>query len=352
MTPKSFTIFAIVTAATVVAAVAAVSLQPQPTSIPTDRALIFPDVAPNLNKISAVKITTNSRKITIGRTDKGWVIPELDDYPVLFEKVKTALVDLSKLRYLEAKTADPARYARLEVEEVTAKDAKSKLVDVRDTDGKVLATGIIGKRNARLFGADRGGTYLRKEGDSRAWLVEGIVRLGTAPVDWVARGIVNLDSEEVKSVDIRESGGNQFSIQREKKTDEDFKLGTIPKGKAQRGQWETNEMPKALEKLLLDDVKLARDVKFPGGPYVTRFTTFDGFVIRTEAAKIGKEYWVRFSVSAEGVTGPDAEKLKKRAATMNARVSGYVYKIPESAGKRLACKLVNLLEGAGIKACA
>lgn len=352
MTPKSFTIFAIVTAATVVAAVAAVSLQPQPTSIPTDRALIFPDVAPNLNKISAVKITTNSRKITIGRTDKGWVIPELDDYPVLFEKVKTALVDLSKLRYLEAKTADPARYARLEVEEVTAKDAKSKLVDVRDTDGKVLATGIIGKRNARLFGADRGGTYLRKEGDSRAWLVEGIVRLGTAPVDWVARGIVNLDSEEVKSVDIRESGGNQFSIQREKKTDEDFKLGTIPKGKAQRGQWETNEMPKALEKLLLDDVKLARDVKFPGGPYVTRFTTFDGFVIRTEAAKIGKEYWVRFSVSAEGVTGPDAEKLKKRAATMNARVSGYVYKIPESAGKRLVCKLVNLLEGAGIKACA
>jgi hypothetical protein len=352
MTPKSFTIFAIVTAATVVGAVAAVSLQPQPTSIPTNRALVFPDVEPNLNRISAVSIVTSSRKITIKRSEKAWIIPELDDYPVPFEKVKTALVDLSKLRFLEAKTSDPARYGRLEVEDLATKDAKSTHVEVRDTGGKVLAAGIIGKRNASVFGADRGGTYVRKDGDSRVWLAEGIIRLGTKPVDWVARGIVDLDSEDVKSVEIREPDGKEFFIRREKKATEDFKLGTIPKGKAQRGQWETNQMPKALEKLIFDDIKLARDLKFPGGPYVTEFTTFDGFKIRSEAAKLGKEYWVRFSVSADGVTGPDVEKTKKRAAAMNIRVSGYVYKVSESVGKRLACTLVNLLEGAGIKACA
>jgi hypothetical protein len=352
MTPKSFTIFAVVTAATVVGAVAAVSLQPQPILIPTNRALVFPDVEPNLNKISAVTVTTSSRKITIKRSDKGWVVPELDGYPVPFEKVKTALVDLSKLRFLEAKTSDPARYARLEVEELKAKDAKSKRVEVRNTDGKVIAAAIIGKRNDSLFGADRGGTYVRNDGDPRVWLAEGIVRLGTKPVDWVARGVVDLDSKDVKSVDIREPDGKEFSIRREKKTTEDFKLGIIPKGKAQRGQWETNQMPKALEKLNFDDIKLARELKFSGGPYITVFTTFDGFKIRSEAAKLGKEYWARFSVSADGAKGPDLEKTKKRAAAMNARVSGYVYKISESAGKRLVCTLVNLLEGAGIKACA
>ncbi len=352
MTPRSFINFAIVTALLVVAAIASVGMRTETTTIATDRKPVFPEIVPNLNKASAIRVSTAGGTFTVKRVDKGWAVTELNNYPVSFEKVKTALVDLSKLKFLEAKTSNPERYSRLEVEDVTAKDAKSTHVEVTDEGSKILATAIIGRRNASLFGPGRGGTYLRLRDDPRTWLAEGAVRIGTKTVDWVPKQIVDLSSNAVKRMDITEPGGKKFWVRRDSPKDKDFKLGELPKGKPQRGQWETNEMTKALEKLSMESVKLAGDVKFPDGAYVTEFNTFDGLVIRSEAAKVGKEYWGRFSASAEGATGTMADLLRKRAAAINARTKGYVYKLPESVGKRLACKLANMLEGAGIKACA
>ncbi len=351
MTPRSFIYFALVTALIVVAAIASVGMRTETTTIATDRKPVFPDVAPNLNRASEIRVRTADGTFTVRRAANGWAIAELNNYPVLFEKVKTALVDLSRLKFLEAKTSDPERYARLEVEDVTAKDAKSTHVQVTDDDDKVLAAAIIGRRNERLFGPGRGGTYLRLKDDPRTWLAEGAVRIGTRMEDWIPRRIVDLDSDAVKRMDITEPGGKKFWVQRDAPKDKDFKLGELPEGKPQRGQWETNQMPKALEDLSLDAVKLAGEVKFPGPAYVTEFTTFDGLVIRSEAALVGKEYWGRFSASAEGAGGTVAGVLRKRAAAINARTRGYVYKLPESVGKRLVCKLANMLEGAGIDAC-
>ena len=356
MTPRSFIALAACTVVMVIAAIAAVSMQTASVSIPTGRALVFPDIAPNLNAVAAVEIQTGARSYTIKNIDGNWAVADIGDYPVLFEKVKTALVDISRLKFLEAKTSDPARYDRLEVEDVTARKSKSRRITVRDDKGKVLATGIIGKRNASLFGTDKGGTYLRKDGDARSWLAEGVVRLGEGPADWVAKAILDVKGSEVKNLTVREPSGKELRVHRASAKDKDYKLEKLPPGKPQRGQWETNQMPKALESLALEDLNTAGKVAFPGGAYVAEFATFDGLVIHSEAAVLGpkgkKEYWARFSASADGATGADADKVKTRAAAINARVRGFVYKVPEAVGKILTCKLVNMLEGAGIKACA
>ncbi len=356
MTPRSFIVLSACTVVMVIAAIAAVSMQTASVSIPTGRALVFPDVAPNLNAVAAVEIRTGARSYTIKNVGGNWVVADIGDYPVLFEKVKTALVDISRLKFLEAKTSDPARYDRLEVEDVAAKKSKSRRIIVRDDKDKVLATGIIGKRNASLFGTDKGGTYLRKDGDARSWLAEGVVRLGEGPADWVAKAILDVKSSEVKSLTVREPSGKELRVHRASAKDKDYKLEKLPPGKPQRGQWETNQMPKALESLKLEDFNVADRVAFPGGAYVAEFLSFDGLIIRTEAVVLDnkgkKQYWARFSASAAGAAGDNADAVKKRAAAINARVKGFVYKIPEEPGKILTCKLVNMLEGAGIKACA
>ena len=46
------------------------------------------------------------------------------------------------------------------------------------------------------------------------------------------------------------------------------------------------------------------------------------------------------------------DEVKKLARDINERFRGYVFEIPEEPGKKLTCEHVNLLEGAGIKACA
>jgi hypothetical protein len=274
--------------------------------------------------------------------------------------VKTVLVQLAQLRFFEPKTSDPARYDRLAVQGAAMKgaetpdgdkDLKPRDVVVRDAKGTVLAEGHIGKRNASLFGSDRGGTYLRVGNDKQSWLAEGIVSLGDGPADWISKKIIDLKAADVQKLVITSPKGGGLVIHRAKKTDKDFTLDDIPPGKKQRGQWETDQMPTALEGLELVDVRRAEEVKFPDGAYKGAFTTFDGLVVNTEAGEVNRKYWARFSASAEGATGADAEKLKKFADDFNRRVRGFVYEIPESVGKKLACEHRNMLDDAGANAC-
>jgi len=352
MTPRSFVALAVVTVAMVGAAVAAVVTRPEPTFIPKDRELAFPRIGAALNEITALEVNTAGRDFTVALKDGAWVLASVGDHPAVFDKVKTVLVQLSQLRFLEAKTANAERYGRLQVQPVDAKDAKSREVTVRDKDGNVLAKGLIGKKVDALFGTDRGGTYIRIDGDKRAWLAEGTIDLGEGPADWVSKKIVDVVGERMKRLTVRAPGGGTVVVQRDDPKKEDFKLEDVPEGKKQRGQWETNEMPKALQGLELKDLFTAPEIDFKEGTYVAEFETFDGLVVRAEAAKLGKKYWVRLSASAEEASGENAEKVKKEAAEINARAKGYVYEIDEAPGKKLTCDHVNLLEGAGINACA
>jgi len=348
MNAKSFIGFSIVTAVLVIAAIVAVGMRPAPTLIPKNRALVFGGLDARLNEVAALEVAVPGRTFTVHRSGDGWGIKELKDFPAKFEKVKTVLVELSQLRYLEAKTSDPARFDRLQLRDVTAEGAKSKQVTVRDKDGKVLAKGLIGKRNESLFGSGRGGTYIRVGGKPQTWLVEGIVQLGNGPPDWISRKLPDVKGDLVKRITVMSPKGGGVVIKREAPTDKDFKLEDIPPGKNQRGQWETNQMPKALEGVELTDIRRADEIPFPAdGTYKGRIETFGGLVVLTEAAKIGKKYWTQISATADGA----GDEIKKIADGINERFKGYVFEIPEEPGKKLTCEHVNMLEGAGINAC-
>jgi hypothetical protein len=351
MTPKSLFALAAVTVVSVGAAIAAVATRPEPTLIPTERALVFPQFAAALNSVGALEVKTAERGFTVTAKGDGWVMSSVGDYPVNFDKVKTALVQISQLRQLEAKTSNAERYARLEVQPLTAKESKAKEVIVRDKAGKVLAQGLLGKKVDTLFGKDIGGTYLRPEGEKRAWLAEGTVELGSGPVDWVSKAVIDVKGDNMKRLEATSPTGGKVVVARDKPTDKDFKLLDIPQGKTQRGQWETNQMPKALEGIEMKDLDVAGKVDFKGKSYTTVFETFDGFVVRTEAAKIGDKYWARFSADASKATGDKADALKKLADEINARTKGFVYEVDEGPGKKLTCEHVNMLSGAGINAC-
>jgi hypothetical protein len=349
MTPKNLLVFSSVTVVLVVAAAVSVANRPTATVIPKDRPFVFEGLGERLNDAFSVEIQTADRKFTIQRVDDGWGIAELKGYPANFDKVKTVLVEMSQLRYLEPKTGDPARFERLDLRDVTAKGAKSKKVTVKDKSGKPLAEGLIGKRNEDLFGTGKGGVYMRIAGKEESWLIEGIVSTGTGAADWVSKKVLDISGGAMKRLQIDSPKGGHVAVSRKAATDKNFTLEDIPAGKRQRGEWETNQMPKAFENLTLIDLKRADEVKFPEGAYKGSFTTFDGLVVKSEAAKVGKKYWVRLSAAT---TDEADETTKKRAKSINDRLVGYVYEVKEEVGKKLACEHVNLLEGAGIKACA
>ena len=142
---------------------------------------------------------TPSRTFTLSRTDAGWGIKELSNFPVVFDKLKTVVVQLSQLRFLEPKTNDPERYARLNLRDPSAKGASSKQITVLAKGGDVLAKGIVGKKNEDLFGNGRSGTYMRFGDEKKTWLIEGSLDLGEGPADWTLKTIVDINRGAVKS---------------------------------------------------------------------------------------------------------------------------------------------------------
>ena len=354
MTQRSFIIFSFITIVFVIAAIISVANRPVSTLIASDRALVFPGVDEKLNQIASFEIQSAKRKYTVKRIQSGWGIAELSDYKVNFDKVKTVLIQLSQLKFLEAKTSDPARYERLDLRKVTEKESKSNRIIVRLKDNKVLASGLIGKRNEDLFGSGKGGTYIRVGNDKQSWLVEGIVELGKGPVDWVDKTILDIPRASVKRILIKSPTGGLVKISRLIASQKDFKLANIPKGKNQRGQWETNEMAKVLEKLELLDLDRKMNLKFSSNKiYKATIHMFGGLLIHAEALKRNKkEYWAQFSAAVDESTVVNAQKTKETVENFNLRHNNFWYAINETTGKKLACDHINLLEGAGIKACA
>jgi hypothetical protein len=349
MSPRSFLTFATVTTFLVLGAVFAIVSRPAPVEIPKDRPLVFAGLETKINEVSELQIKTSARSFTIVRSESGWGLKELNNFPVLFDKLKTVVVQLAQLRYLEPKTSDPKRYGRLELQDPKEKGAKSKQVRVLTKGGVTLAKGIVGKKNEDLFGNGRSGTYMRFGDDKKTWLVEGGLDLGEGPSDWTLKTILDIKRESIKRLQIGSPRGGSVVIQRQKADQKDFKFEKIPAGKSQRGQWETNDMATLLDKLELKDIRLVKDMPRKDQAYTGQIFTFDGLIIKTRAVKSGKKYWV--SLNAEAIKGASKSAVD-RAKDISSALSPYAFEIDEKPGKKLTCEHINLLEGAGINACA
>jgi hypothetical protein len=345
MNRTSFSVLAGVTVVLVAGAIYAVASQPSLTTIPRDRERAFPTMAAKLNDAAKIAIVSNKAQFTIAKTDKGWGIAEKSNYPVAFEKVKSLLVGLAELKLLEGKTSDPARYARLEVENPDGVDAKSRRIEVKTADDQVLASGVIGKRNPNLFGEGGGGTYLRRGNDPQAWLAEGEVTIGAAPNDWLVRDIVNVSEEDVRRAVIRQPDGAQVVIHRGEKKQKDLTVDGVPAGR-QVKQSDANGLAGGLWRLTFEDVKPASEVAFPEKLNTADYETFDGLRIHVDMTTVGKTVWGRFSASAEGAEGDDKKKeeVAKLAAEINARTTGWVYELSAGEGERLTTKMEDILE--------
>ncbi len=346
MKPKSFIVLAVLTAIFVVAAIWSVATQRGVTSIAADRERAFPDLIEKANDVATLEIVSNKAKFTIARVGDVWGLAEKGGYKVKFEKVKGAIVGLGELELLESKTSDPRRYQRLQVEDPGSLEAKSIGIELKDEDGKVLASGIIGKRQIGLFGAGGGGTYLRRGGDALSWLAEGIVDLGPEPNDWLIRDIVNLEAEDISRAVLRQPDGAEITVSRADKSAKDYVVAGIPEGRKLKDSSEGKNLAGGLWRLTFEDVKPAQDITFAETPYVAEYETFDGLKVRVEMTMLETVVWGRFSASADDAKGDDKaiEALEKRAAMITERAKGWVYELSPGEGEKLTTKIEDILE--------
>ncbi len=360
MKPRVFAGLALLTVIMVVVAVLAVVLEDNPQTVLQDRKPAFPKLVERINEAASIEIGSKEGRFTITGSGETWGVVEKNGYPVKRETVRDFLLNLANLRLVEAKTSREDRYARLEVEDIEADDADSRLVTVRDGNGKVLADGIIGRRKYFLYVDGRGGTYLRRAGELQAWLAEGEMDFGPLPFDWLNRLVLEVPAQDVENLTIAQPDSETLVLKRDERGQEHFTVLGAPEGRELKTETEADRLAFVVAKFEFDDVEPIGKVSFADQPlHTATYTTFDGLRIVIEVASKEivslrvtedppMELWARIRADvSESVTEESRAAVAAQAEAINAKAGAWAFKIDELMGNRLTKRLVQLYKEPG-----
>ncbi len=317
---------------------------------------LLPGLLKTVNEVTSITLQRKDGSATLARTESGsWGLAEKDGYPVDSDAVKQTLIALAQMSPLEAKTDDPARYAKLGVQDPEAEGSTATLVTLKDKSGKELAKLLVGKPSEGKGGMPSGNTYVRRAGEKQSWLAKGSPELKEKPTDWLKKQVVEIKRDRVRSVEVRHADGEVVHVERATAKETNFELSGIPEGQELSYPSVAGSLASALEYLNLEDVLPADKVDFTQGAGPTsEFRTFDGLKITVHVKEDGEKCFARFEAAYEAPTQvgptpppapeagadgskppeqPDAtakkpEDVQKEASELQARLSKWVYQIP------------------------
>ena len=289
--------------------VGAVIFRPQAAPPPSGAGQpMFQGIAPRLPQAARIEITGAGKASTLAREGDHWGLVERGMYPVQPAKLRALLAGLAELRLIEPRTADPALFGRLGVDEPAAVGSTATLLRVRAADGSLLAETLLGHRSQRSRGGLPETVYVRRPADTRSWLAEGRLPADSDPQAWMVREIASVAPERVARVSVQR-GADRLVFERQ---DPGLVLLDPPAGKPD--SFHIEETGRALDGLTLADVT---NGPLPGAPLgQSVFTLTDGTTLTVALSRDDAKLWARFAPD-----GPGAEAFRP--------LVGWSFQLPE-----------------------
>lgn len=341
MTPKQFT--GLTLAALVSLALAAV-VHSRADSWSTGAATgikLLPSLQRDMARLSTITMKQGPLSITLERKGEAWSLKDRGGYPVQGERVRALLLRLADAELVDRKTRNPDRFALLELEDLAAKDAKSRLLSLADDKAKPLAELLIGKRSVEQFGAGKGGTYVRRPAEKETWLVNSEIEINPAVNQWVDTTIFEAQIAQVKQVDI-DLGGEKFSVLRAsgKPANKDAYAfaGGLPDGKKLKSDYTLEDLVNAFARVELEDVrKPVAPAAGAAAPMTAVYEMENGAKITMRVRSDGDARWAVVEASGEG-------EAKAVADAVNAKAAGWEFRLPSWKAEQIFKKQADLVE--------
>lgn len=345
---------------------------------------VFPELKQALNQVSEVQVATATESITIAKHGDSWMVREKEGYPAAMGKVRSTVIGLAELRILEPATKNPEHYDKLGLRDLTVQGSDAAQVTLRDADGATLAALLIGKRQPSRADSSHDEIYVRKPGQEQTWLAVGRVRPEKAPIGWVDRKILDLDTQRVRQVRITHPDRHTVLLRKADPGDADFRLLGVPKKAELRSQFSVNNIVDTMAHLTLDDVQPREQVALPArGRLTVRLETFDGLRVTMALAEREDRHYAALSAEfdpalvqarpsepepqggqegerqgeeegagagEETATADAAAKLKRaeevrqEAERLTGRLEGWVYILPSFRAETLATRTDELIK--------
>ncbi|NNM00293.1 MAG: DUF4340 domain-containing protein, partial [Gammaproteobacteria bacterium] len=287
-----------------------------------------------------------------------WVVAQFGGYPALAGNVRRLALALADLGIVEAKTADPGRYARIGVDDPGPDNAIARGITLRDAAGAPLASLIVGAQRESSIGATAQ-YYVRRGGEQQSFLVAGDLAADADPLRWIRNDIVDVPAGRVRTVNISHSDGDTVRLMRPERG-ADMLLPELPDGARPTSQAALSSLAAILSNVRVDGVAAAATVAGAKPGSTVQISTFDGLVAAISEFETSGATWYafRFAFAPDQVIPPESEQAgddaappgmpgmepepvddEALAAELTARVEGWVYQLPEfkrsMLGKRL-----------------
>ena len=337
MQKRGLILLAAATLALVVLAVVAIATGDRGVSraSPGERAL--PALAARLDDVGSVGIKRNALSLTFVRDGDNWLVAEKGSYPAAAGKVRQIVLAMADLLLVEPKTQQAEFYPRLEVGDPG--NGKSTLVTLKDKSGTTLGELILGKRRYDRLGTGTDGVYVRKPGDTQAWLARGSLEFSDQLSSWLDRRVLDIPEKRIAKVTLTQPDGTKLVITRAKPEDK-FTVEGAPADAKFKSETATSEPAMALESLDLDDVKPTAELSVPDKDVVSgSFTTFDGLTVDVRLLDKDDAHWAAVSASGSGAAEAEAKAINDKAQS-------WTYMMPLYKANQLKTKLADMLEPA------
>jgi len=311
---------------------------------------LFPDLKDKLNDVTALTVTSEVGQVSVTRDGEQWHVAAKDGYPADFDTVRRTLIAVSDLGVLEAKTAKPELFGKLGVEDPAGAEATSTLLTLQGADGKPLAALVVGKP-----GPGRDTLYVRRATENLSWLVRGPLAVPRTASQWIDLHLPKLDPNRVKDVTVTHADGDAVTVAREKKDDAIWDVQDMGADMQPSSPTVGRVLAAALESVDFEDVRAAATAPLAGeSQAVTTFTTFDGLRLTVTSAVADGKTWFTFAASQLDTPAPPATDapatdavatdaaaetvaadaaaaaaVTKEVADLNARLSNWVYALPD-----------------------
>lgn len=339
-----------------------------------------------VNEVARVRIVkAGDRTVaTLVRGEQGWTVEEAGSYAADWARLKSLLGALAQARIVELKTANPAYFDRLGLKDVADTASSAKKIEIGE--GEHVTSLLVGNTPQ-----GRDGQYVRLPDKDQALLIDKTLEVADELRDWLQRDIVDVADSEVVEATVTHPDGEQITIRKAFADDQDFTLLSLPAGREIQSSWSVNALGGSLAGLVLDEVTADSNIDWSQAVHL-RLLTADGLELNADLTEFDEKSWIRLvaslhtpqtettaagengqpseaeeeSVTAEApVTeeGPKGEAPEDevgteqvtpaepadkdsagRVASINRRVQGWAYAIPQYKFQAMNKRLEDLLK--------
>ena len=298
--------------------------------------------------ISSIIIGKDESRITLERSENGFIVKERDGYPVVSKQINTLITDCLDIRTSELYTDNPDNFKDLGITE----DDAQNIVKFLKSDGNLL-TGIITGKNKE----QENGTFVKLITNNSVYVTPRVPYINNTADNYLNQEILSVISDNISLVTVR-NPDEEYSLKR----DEEGKIAVIGEIPAEKelNDDELDTVFTALSNLRFKDVKKEES---SGGlnfdkeyicmlkdttKYTIKITEKDDSTFITCTA----EFTDKTPVVKEKGTETEEELKKKEAKlianddaeTFNARHKGWVYEIQKNNADNLIKELAALLK--------